>query len=149
MSMPNVGMKIKVEDMKRKEACSNFSISSRYFSVKRGFFFCVCHKMRNIGSGGLKTKERHFYLTTHSTHYVYGYMAIKDHSDSQRKNPLLLFSINNKGSFICTIPQTGYHISPPLLHQSWSTGRNEKWRNGSTMTDRSGDPSHHERTIYQ
>ena len=36
---------------------------------------------------------------------------IKDHSDSERGNPLpphgLLFSINSKGSFICTIPQTG------------------------------------------
>ena len=36
---------------------------------------------------------------------------IKDHSDSERGNPLpphrLLLSINSKGSFICTIPQTG------------------------------------------
>ena len=34
-----------------------------------------------------------------------------DHSDSEIGNPLpphgLLFSINSKGSFICTIPQTG------------------------------------------
>ena len=54
-----------------------------------------------------------FYLTTHSTHFIYGYMAsdmVKDHSDSERGNPLpphgLLFSIDSKGSFICTIPQT-------------------------------------------
>ena len=36
---------------------------------------------------------------------------VKDHSDSEKGNPLpphgLLFPINNKGSFICTIPQTG------------------------------------------
>ena len=36
---------------------------------------------------------------------------VKDHSDSERGNPLqpygLLLSINSKGSFICTIPQTG------------------------------------------
>ena len=47
----------------------------------------------------------------------------KDHSDSERVNPLLphglLFPVSNKGSFICTIPQTG-------LHQLWSTGWNEK-----------------------
>ena len=53
-----------------------------------------------------KGKEM-FYLTTHSTHFIYGYMA----SDSERGNPLpphgLLFSIDSKGSFICTIPQTG------------------------------------------
>ena len=100
-----------------------------------------------------------FYLTTHSSHFIYGYMLfvlllffflfndtlntfylllygrkegnvlfndalntfylwlygirhmVKDHSDSERGNPLpphgLLFPMNNKGSFICTIPQTG------------------------------------------
>ena len=51
-----------------------------------------------------------FYLMTHSTHFMYGYM-VKDHSDSERGNPLLphglFFSINSKGCFICTIPQTG------------------------------------------
>ena len=75
-----------------------------------------------------------FYLTTHSTHlftviwkelnvlfndalitfylrlYGVGHM-LKDHSDSERGNPLpphgLLFPINSKGYFICTIPQTG------------------------------------------
>ena len=77
-----------------------------------------------------------FYLTTHSTQFIYGYMdgrkdifyltthsthlflrlcgvrhMVKDHSDNEKGNPLpshrLLLSINSKGSFICTIPQTG------------------------------------------
>ena len=81
-----------------------------------------------------------FYLTTHSTHFntfylrLYGrerernvlfndalntfYLQlygvrhmVKDHSDSEKGNPLpphrLLLLINSKGSFICTIPQTG------------------------------------------
>ena len=55
---------------------------------------------------------------------------VKDYSDSERGNLLLphglLFLISSKGSFICTIPQTGYNIPQPLLHQSWSTGWNEK-----------------------
>ena len=97
----------------------------------------------------VREREREmFYLTTHSTHFIYGYMAsdiwlrtilivrerernvlfndslntfylrlygvshmVKDHSDSEKENPLpphrLLLSINSKGSFICTIPQTG------------------------------------------
>ena len=42
--------------------------------------------------------------------YVVGHM-VKDYSDSERGNRLpphrLLFPINSKGSFICTIPQTG------------------------------------------
>ena len=40
--------------------------------------------------------------------WLYGY---KDHSDSEKGNPLpphrLLLSISSNGSFICTIPQTG------------------------------------------
>ena len=55
---------------------------------------------------------------------------VKDHSDSKSGNPLLLhgilFFINSRGCFICTIPQIGLHIPQPLLHQSWSTGWNEK-----------------------
>ena len=54
---------------------------------------------------------------------------VKDHSDSERGNPLpphgLLFLISSKGSFICIIPQTGKHIPRPLLHQLWRTGWNE------------------------
>ena len=42
--------------------------------------------------------------------YGVGHM-VKDHSDSERGKPLpphgLLFPIRSKGSFICTIPQTG------------------------------------------
>ena len=81
-----------------------------------------------------KKEEEMFYLTTHSTHFIYGrerernvlfndalntfYLRlygvrhmVKDHSDSEKGNPLpphrLLLSISSKGSFICTIPQTG------------------------------------------
>ena len=47
-----------------------------------------------------------FYLRLYGVRHV-----IKDHSDSDRGNPLpphrLLLSISSKGSFICTIPQTG------------------------------------------
>ena len=54
---------------------------------------------------------------------------VKDHSDSERGNPHgLLFLISSKGSFICTILQRGQHIPRPLLHQSWSTGWNEKYK---------------------
>ena len=36
-------------------------------------------------------KEEMFYLTTHSSQFIYGYMAsdmVKNHSDSERGNPL-------------------------------------------------------------
>ena len=63
--------------------------------------------------------------------YGVGHM-VKDHSDSERGNPLpphrLLFPIISKGSFICIIPHTGYYIPRSLLHQSWGTGWNEKYQ---------------------
>ena len=76
----------------------------------------------------VERRKEMFYLTTHSTHFIYGYMG--SDTDSDRGNLLpphgLLFLINSKGSFICTIPQTGLLIPRPLLHQSWSTDWNEK-----------------------
>ena len=46
--------------------------------------------------------------------YGVGHMA-KDHSDSERGNPLpphgLLFPISSKGSFICTIPDRIAHTT--------------------------------------
>ena len=46
-----------------------------------------------------------FYLRLYGVRHM-----VKDHSDSERRNPLpphgLLFPISSKGSFICTIPQT-------------------------------------------
>ena len=48
------------------------------------------------------------YLTTHSTHFIYGYMA----SD--------IFSISSKGSFICVIPDRITHttafVTPVVEH---------------------------------
>ena len=47
-----------------------------------------------------------FYLRLYGVRHM-----VKDHSDSEKGNPLpphrLLLSINSKGSFICTIPQPG------------------------------------------
>ena len=47
-----------------------------------------------------------FYLRLYGVRHM-----VNDHSDSEKGNPLpphrLLVSINSKGSFICTIPQTG------------------------------------------
>ena len=47
-----------------------------------------------------------FYLRLYGVRHM-----VKDHSDSEKGNPLpphwLLISINSKGSLICTIPQRG------------------------------------------
>ena len=73
----------------------------------------ACLDVRYINN--TKGMKEMFYLTTHSTHLylrLYGVRhMVKDHSDSGKGNPLpphrLLFPISSKGSFICTIPQTG------------------------------------------
>ena len=66
-----------------------------------------------------------FYLRLYGVTHM-----VKDYSDSERGNPLpphgLLFPISSKGYFISIIPQKGQHIPRPLLHQSWSTGLNDK-----------------------
>ena len=45
-----------------------------------------------------------FYLTTHSTHFIYGYMAsdIKDHSDSERGT--------NEGSVLFSDALNTFHL---------------------------------------
>ena len=64
---------------------------------------------------GKEGRKEMYYSTTHSTHfylrlYGVGHM-VKEHSDSERGNPLpphgLLFSTGRKSTFICTIQQTG------------------------------------------
>ena len=56
----------------------------------------------------LERKERKetFYFRLYGVRHV-----VNDHSDSNRRNLMLphglLFPISSKGSFICTIPQTG------------------------------------------
>ena len=116
------------------------------------FSYLYNQGMRN--SEGMKEM---FYLTTHSTHFILrlygvGHM-VKDHSDSERGNPLpqhgLLFQINSKGSFMCTIhptdriAHTTVFITPVVEH--WLEREIAQWVHA--MKNRSDDPSHHERTL--
>ena len=63
-----------------------------------------------------KERNRFLFNNALNTFYLqlYGIIhMVKDHSDNEIGDPLpphgLLFSISSKGSFICIIPQTGYH----------------------------------------
>ena len=76
------------------------------------------HKRDNSG------RKEMFYLTTHSRHFIYGYMA-KHHSHSERGNLLLphrlLFPISSKGSFIMHHPtyriiHTTAFVTPVVEH---------------------------------
>ena len=83
----------------------------------------------------------------------------KDHSDSERGNPLpphgLLFesfrlTARDKGSFICSV----HHPTDRIAHttafvtrivEHWLEREIAQWVH--PMKDRSDDPSHHERTL--
>ena len=90
-------------------------------------------KMFEIG----RKKGNVLFNDTLNTFYIWLYIV--GHSNCERGKLLqtlheLLFPIS-KGSFICIITQTGEHPPQPLLHQSWSTGWNEKYVSGFTMKD--------------
>ena len=100
-------------------------------------------------------RKEMFYLTMLSTHFILrlygvGHM-VKDHSNIERGNPLpphgLLFLINSKGSFICTIPDRIAHtmafVTPVVEH--WLEREIAQWVH--PMKDRSDDLSHHEQTL--
>ena len=75
---------------------------------------------------------------------------VKDHSDSEKGNPLpphrLLLSINSKGMHHPTdrITHTMAFVTPVVEH--WLEREIAQWVH--PMKDRSDDPSHHERTLY-
>ena len=65
---------------------------------------CVCVEGRKEGNVLFNDALNTFYLRLYGVRHM-----VKDHSDSEKGNPLpphrLLFPINSK-AFICTIPQT-------------------------------------------
>ena len=80
-----------------------------------GYEFTLLNTITDLTSIWERERERNvlfndalntFYLQLYGIRHM-----VKDHSDSEKGNPLpphrLLLSINSKGSFICTIPQTG------------------------------------------
>ena len=77
-----------------------------------------------------------FYLWLYGVRHM-----VKDHSDSERGNPLpphgLLFPISSKDYFICIIPQT--------VMEHWLEQEIAQWVH--PMKDRSDGPWHHERTL--
>ena len=94
-----------------------------------------------------------FYLMMHSTHFILRLYdvrhMVKDHSDSERGNPLLphglIFPINSKGFFYMHHPtdriaHTTAFVTPVVEHWLEEINRDE-WR----ITDR----NHNTREIWQ
>ena len=42
-----------------------------------------------------KDKKKMFYLTMHLTHFIYGYMVVKDHSDSEREREMFYLTTHS------------------------------------------------------
>ena len=89
-----------------------------------------------------------FYLRLYGVRHM-----VKDHSDSEKGNPLpphrLLLSINSTGFFYMhhltdRIAHTTAFVTPVVEH--WLEREIAQWVH--PMKDRSDDPSHHERTLY-
>ena len=85
---------------------ASFSLSDKV-KLKVKFAAGSTWKYFKIGNVIFKDTLNTFYLQLYGVSHM-----VKDHSDSERGNPLLtiheqIFLINSKSSFICTIPQTG------------------------------------------
>ena len=120
--------------------------------VSFGQFYCI-----ESGISELPRRERNvlfndalttFYLRLYGVRHM-----VKDHSDSEKGNPLpphrLLLSISSKGFFymhhpIDRIAHTTVFVTPVVEH--WLEREIAQWVH--PMKDRSDDPSHHERTQY-
>ena len=98
-----------------------------------------CHEIGMEVTEPLEGKKEMFYLTTHTTHFIYSYM-VKDHSDSEKGNPLPPHRL-----LICTIhtdriAHTTAFVTPVVEH--WLEREIAQWVH--PMKDRSDDPLHHE-----
>ena len=102
-------MKCKCDHVRLSVRCLNFStveLNMLYRGKQIAVLLTVLCEGSKKGNVLFNDALNTFYLPL----YGIGHM-VKDHSDSERENPLpphgLLFPINSKDSFICTIPQTG------------------------------------------
>ena len=107
-------------------------------------------------TGNIERKREMFYLTTHSTHFIYGYMA----SDIWLRTILIVRKETRCRHIGYSYRVTGFLLYAPYSYTSRITHttafvtpvvelagtRNSSWVH--PMKDRSGDPSHHERTLY-
>ena len=112
-------------------------------------------KIRFLKAGKEKKERNVLFNDALNTFYLrlYGVRRmVKDHSDSEKGNPLpphrLLLSISSKGSFYMHHPtdritHTTAFVTPVVEH--WLEREIAQWVH--TMEDRSDDPSHHERTL--
>ena len=103
----------------------------------------------------LKREREMFYLTTHSTHFIYGYMA----SDIWSRTTKIVreetrcrhigYSFQLTARVLLYVPShrqdSTYTAFVTLVVEHWLEREIAQWVH--PMKDRSDDPSHHERTF--
>ena len=106
---------------------------------------CISQHILSTWQGDWNGREREmFYLTTHSTHFIYGYMA----SDIWLRTILIV-----RKETRCRHMGYSYRLTARVLLYAPSH-RQEHWLEREIaqwvhpMKDRSDDPPHHERTLY-
>ena len=104
-----------------------YALSHRQDSTFHGFICCgelaetsrSCMKnvlLRERERERERGWEKMFYLTTHSTHFIYGYIA-SDHSDSERGNPLPFYmGYSFRLAEIDRIAHTMAFVAPVVEH---------------------------------
>ena len=93
-----------------------YAPSHRQDKTYHSLCYTSCETLAGTRNSSMGEKERLFFFLNDTLNTLYLRLCgvrhmVKYHSDSKRGNPLpphgLRFPINSKGSFICTIPQTG------------------------------------------
>ena len=94
-----------------------------------------------------------FYLTTHSTHFIYDYMAsdtwyMAIQTVREETRCIHIGYSLRLAARVLLYSQFHRQDSTYLLYRLWNTGWNENKLSGSITGDRSVDPSRHKRTFY-
>ena len=118
----------------------------RFFCYLRYLHFTfsiINHKLstnRKEGNVLFNDALNTFHLRLYGVRHV-----VKDHSDSEKGNPLpphgLLFPINSKGSFICRIAHTMAFVTPVVEH--WLEWEIAPWRIDPTTHRTMSERSYH------
>ena len=98
-------------------------------------------------SSSRREREHFFYLTTHSTHFIYGYMAsdiwLRTTRIVRKETRCRHIGYSHRLT-AGRITHTTAFVTPVVGH--WLEREIAQWVH--PMKDRSDDPSHHEPTLY-